>query len=98
MEILSLAHQYEATTGQKLEIPSIFLNDNTSSIVNALEAPTKAQAQAAIASAPPTPTSGFLGSISSALGVNDLDVVVPHVCLLIYCFRHIYSIYAIYDF
>jgi len=77
MEIHSLAHQYEAASGENLKIPAAFLNETTSSIVRALEAPTKAQAQAAIMSTPPTPgTPG--GSISSTLGVNDLDVVVPH--------------------
>lgn len=80
MEIHSLAHQAEAANGIKLEIPSIFLNDSTSNIVRALEAPTKSQAQAALAGTP-THTSPISSlSISGSLGVNDLDLVVPHVC------------------
>lgn len=83
MEIHSLAHQSEAANGVKLEIPSIFLNDSTSNIVRALEAPTKSQAQAALqAIMPSTPGTPMTpGSISSTLGVSDLDVVVPHVCI-----------------
>jgi len=79
MEIHSLAHQCEATSGKKLDIPPAFLNDSTSSILKALEVPNKSHATPAtpIPSAPPTP--GTPGSISSALGVNDLDVVVPNV-------------------
>jgi len=77
MEIHSLAHQYEATTGgKKLDIPEILLNDSTSHILRALETPTKSQS---ISSAPPTPgTPIATGSISSVLGVGDLDIVQPH--------------------